>query len=441
MIMMTIITVSAFSKARADDVSDLSDYIRNSNAKAHIVKPAKGLLKFQYIVPAGPYTQLFDWDAYFVGVALSYDGVGTPLAGSSKDFLEFVGQKGKYLGYVPREIAPDGLWALPTLPGGWALKIAMALKDYKWIAQYLDWIMVVLRDLTPPSMRALPEQCKPILAQMALRASLTMHDFNWISPYYNRLKQTIGYWESSRQSKSGLFVWHNGLESGVDNSIVVSNSPVEVTAGVDLQVYMYREYQALSVIAENLGKIEDVALFNTKAQRLHDLILEKMWSEQDAFFYNVNTRDGSQIRTRTWTGFTALWAKIATPDQGRRMISEHLLNEREFWAPYGVRTVSARNKLYDAQTGYWRGPVWVISNYISMHALLNYGFANEALNLAHTTTKLLRDDFRKTGGMNECYNPETGEPIANGDFLSWNLLAEHMVSEAVSGFDPTEISN
>jgi hypothetical protein len=41
--------------------------------------------------------------------------------------------------------------------------------------------------------------------------------------------------------------------------------------------------------------------------------------------------------------------------------------------------------------------------------------------------------------MNENYNPETGHPDASGHFVSWNLLAEHMKAEALSGADPTAI--
>jgi hypothetical protein len=41
--------------------------------------------------------------------------------------------------------------------------------------------------------------------------------------------------------------------------------------------------------------------------------------------------------------------------------------------------------------------------------------------------------------MNDNYDPETGAPAANGHFVSWNLLAEHMEAEASSGEDPTAI--
>ena len=40
-------------------------------AYALIKKPGKGALRHDYLVPAGPYTEQWDWDAFFMGVALT----------------------------------------------------------------------------------------------------------------------------------------------------------------------------------------------------------------------------------------------------------------------------------------------------------------------------------------------------------------------------------
>ncbi len=74
-----------------------------------------------------------------------------------------------------------------------------------------------------------------------------------------------------------------------------------------------------------------------------------------------------------------------------------------------------------------------------MQGLAKYGYKQEAVNLAEDTVNLLVRDLRATGGMNENYNPETGEPAAAGHFVSWDLLAEHMLEEAKTGADPTAI--
>jgi putative isomerase len=403
--------------------ASLGDLFAKHRLKEIVVKPPRGLLRHEYIVPDGPYFQLFDWDMYFMGVALSYDKVSSPIMGSVKNFLAFVDEFANWTGYTPREIAPDALWALP-------------------------------------------EMCKPFLAQAAARASLTSGDFQWLlgfdpppsdnpdylklqsyerpdaAPrlsFYRKLKDTVAFWENNRRSADGLFLWFNGVESGTDNSPAVSDVPSQVTEGVDLQCYLYREYLALALIARRLGEGKEAELYRGKAKALKELVRQRMWSEEDGIFWNIDARTGSRVRIKAWTSFVPLWAGIATPAQAKRMIEGLLLKDSEFWAPHGVRTLSKDEKLYDPRAGYWRGPVWVVSNYLAMHGLLKYGYQPQAAELAEKTRRLLAADFEKSGGMNENYNPETGEPAANGRFVSWNLLAEHMEAEAASGLDPSAI--
>jgi neutral trehalase len=380
--------------ARADASAELADFLKTSGAKENIVKPAAGILKHPYLVPAGPYFQLFDWDMYFMSAALSYDGVSGPVEDSVRDFLDFVDENANNAGYAPREIASDQPWALP-------------------------------------------EQCKPFIAQAAVRASLTSGKWEWLKPLYGKLGHMTEFWENTRRAPDGLFVWYNGVESGTDNSPAVIDSPAMTTEGVDLQVYLYREYSALALIGEKLGDEKAAAAYRKKAEDLRTLMRKLMWSEEDGLFYNLDARTGKPIKVKAWTSFTPLWARMATLKQAKRMIDEHLLSPKEFWAPHGVRTLAATEPLYRPADGYWRGPIWIISNYLMMRGLLNYGYKSNAVELAGKTTDLLVADFRKTKGMNECYDPETGESAAQGLFVSWNLLSEHMLREAETGADPT----
>lgn len=395
---LAVLLALAAAGARAQTTAELARLFEKARVKQNIIKPPNGLLKHQYLVPSGPYFQLFDWDSYFMGVALSYGGNGQALAGSVKDFLEFVGVNAADPGYVPREIAPDAFWALP-------------------------------------------EMCKPFLAQAAWRASETMGSAEWLRPYYGRLALTLSFWENARRSPDGLFRWFNGVESGVDNNPAVSAKPANITEGVDLQCYLYREYMAMALLARKLGKPADAVKYSQRAASLKRLVQRKMWSQAAGMFLNIDSRTGKFIRVKTWTNFVPLWAGIATKAQARRTITDHLLNPKEFWAPHGIRTIAATERLYNPRSGYWQGPVWVISNYLVMHGLMNYGYNAQAKSLAEKTVSLLVRDLKTSGGMHENYDPETGAPRAAGHFVSWNLLAEHMVEEAETGKDPTALAD
>ena len=112
------------------------------------------------------------------------------------------------------------------------------------------------------------------------------------------------------------------------------------------------------------------------------------------------------------------------------MVKENLLDEKAFWAPYGVRTLSKYEKMYvikkSGNPSCWLGPVWGVANYLTWRGLLRYGFIDEARELAEKTVKLFANDLDNCGQFHEYYDPETGEPVHNIGFQSWNLLVVNM---------------
>ena len=53
-------------------------------------RAAKGQLRFPYLVPAGPYDQLWDWDSVHEGVGMLEFGSAPYFAGSMLNFLDWV---------------------------------------------------------------------------------------------------------------------------------------------------------------------------------------------------------------------------------------------------------------------------------------------------------------------------------------------------------------
>ncbi|MGH9534221.1 MAG: MGH1-like glycoside hydrolase domain-containing protein, partial [Terriglobales bacterium] len=221
----------------------LQAWMRREGLLRRIVRPPAGVLPYRYLIPGAHYYQLFDWDTYFMGVALSYQHRGQALADSVRDFLHFTGRDAAYPGYTPREIAPQGFWALP-------------------------------------------EMCKPFLAQMALRASLTLHSAAWLRPDWGRLRATLAYWRQARQAPDGLFTWFDGVESGVDNSPAVSSTPANRTEGVDLACYLVREDRAMAALATMLGQPAEAQAYAARARHLTRLVQTRLWSAKDGTFYD-----------------------------------------------------------------------------------------------------------------------------------------------------------
>lgn len=60
---------------------------------------------------------------------------------------------------------------------------------------------------------------------------------------------------------------------------------------------------------------------------------------------------------------------------------------------------------------------------------MQYGYKKEALDIAERIIKVCIADIDSTGGMHECYNSETGEPLAAPNFVSWNMLLLNLLDE------------
>ena len=135
----------------------------------------------------------------------------------------------------------------------------------------------------------------------------------------------------------------------------------------------------------------------------------------------------------------ALWAGLATPEQAGRAAKEHYFNEKTFGAPYGVRTLSKLERMYNLRASgnpsSWLGPIWGISNYMTFRGFVRYGLDDAARELAEKTVRLFGRDFERFGALHEYYEPESGEPILNKGFQNWNYLVLNMIAW-LEGADP-----
>jgi putative isomerase len=216
---------------------------------------------------------------------------------------------------------------------------------------------------------------------------------------------------------------------------------------------MYRELLALVYLCERLGLDEVASQYRVDAENLRSAIRTHCWDDWLGFYYSVDLnlrpvvsgqgewklhhgqpRDYNTLiqRIGVWSGFLALWAEVATPEQAARIVKEHYADEATFLAPYGVRTLSRKEKMYNLRASgnpsSWLGPVWGVSNYLTFRGLVKYGFTAEARDLAEKTVRLFGRDFERFGSLHEYYQPENGEPILNRGFQNWNHLVLNMLA-------------
>jgi len=360
--------------------------------RSRVIRKANGALPYDYIVPSGVYEELWDWDAFFVGLHLI-----------SKNKADGVYLKNWCLNFL-HYTEPDG-----QTPGGirpWAGRDARLY------------------------------HIKPLLGQAAYYASLSLGDFSWVEPVWEKMKAAVTYRERKMSdATTGLVKWWDCLESGADNNAGLVRTSHNSIAAVDVNAFMVLDYRAMPVIADRIRRQEDAAAFRERARRLERAIKVHLWDPDDATFYSYDTVEKARLRHITYSNQVALWAQLASKDQAKAMIERYLLDPGKLWSPHGLRSLAADDPLYNNENvikpySNWQGPIWPHANWMFMHALIHYGYPDAALQVAERVTGLCLEDLARNGMMHENYHAETGAPLAAPNFVSWNLLVAQMLEEA-----------
>lgn len=291
---------------------------------------------------------------------------------------------------------------------------------------------------------------KPVLAQHVAFITKYTADTEWVKEIYPDLERFVAYYENNAKHESGLYYFFDDFAIGVDNDPATFYRPDNSSASIFLNSLMYVELGAMSHLAALVGNKEKELYYATKQTELKDAINTHCYDEKDGMYYScdINLRPIDQNillhsgaprhystliqRIGCWSSFLPLWAGIPTKEQADRMVKENLLDEKAFWAPYGIRSLSKYEKMYrivgTCNPSSWQGGVWILSNYFVFRGLIKYGYINEGKELAEKTIDLLNKDFLKNKAFHEYYHPETGEGVFHKGFTSWNTLAANMIA-------------
>lgn len=292
---------------------------------------------------------------------------------------------------------------------------------------------------------------KPVLAQHA--AFLVRErggDAEWLRDDLYHLQAFVSNYRNHHRHSCGLYFWQDDYAIGVDNDPSTFYRPGRSSGSIFLNSMMHRELRAIAYLADRLGLNEVAAAFEHDADQLRETVRELCWDERDGFYYSVDLnlrpvdhtawlhrgqpRDWDCLiqRIGIWSGFLALWSGIATAEQAERVVSGHVQNTDSFASPFGIRTLSRQEKMYNLRASgnpsNWLGPVWGISNYLTFRGLVRYGHEDQAKELCDKTITLFGRDLERFGALHEYYQPENGEPILNRGFQNWNYLVRNMIA-------------
>ncbi|KAG0627568.1 hypothetical protein M758_2G211000 [Ceratodon purpureus] len=185
-------------------------------------------------------------------------------------------------------------------------------------------------------------------------------------------------------------------------------SPLRVT---DLCVnsILFRANRDLRWLALQLGKEEET----TEIEQWLDAGFEgfnMLWDEEAGLYKCQDQITGKLADAGISAAFLPLFAGVASKEQAAKLV-ENL----ERWlskVKYAVPSLNPEDPRFD-QLQYWRGPVWLIINWMISNGLRHYGYEELADRIKQDSIELTNK-----AGLREYFDPLTGDGCGGRQF-SW----------------------
>ena len=138
--------------------------------------------------------------------------------------------------------------------------------------------------------------------------------------------------------------------------------------------------------------------------------LIKFYKDEEHSFFSYDFKNHNLIKVDAISNYFVLFANLQSEDINNKIINK--LKEYNSQNEYFFTTVNPKDKTFE-ETRYWRGPVWINSNWIVCQGLLDKdkNFSNLIKN---KTLELLENKK-----FHEYYNYKTGESLGANNF-SWS---------------------
>ena len=231
-------------------------------------------------------------------------------------------------------------------------------------------------------------------------------------------------------------------ESAMDNSPVHDEAEFRVDThtldveDVGLNSLLVLEGTVLARIAAELGRADDTMALRDRSSRLADMVRTELWDPDRRIFANRRW-DGAFVRSHAPTSFYPMLAGIATDEQARLMVEEHLLDSRRFGGEWPVAG-TPHDDSAAADNVYWRGRVWPPLNLLVYLGVRRYGMDEAAAWLAARGEAMFQREWRARRSF-ENFNQRTGEGGDSPDadpFYTWGALLPLIADLDARGTNP-----
>lgn len=201
-----------------------------------------------------------------------------------------------------------------------------------------------------------------------------------------------------------------------------------------LDVFLFEDVMMNAIYADGLRALArlcravglpDADECEREYRRTLGALVAKCWDEKAGAFWDLSGLREDRVPVLTFAALFPLILPDLDARFARRLVEDHMLNEKEFWLPYPIPTVAANDPSFDPgwkTNTTWRGPTWVNVNWYLYWGLREHGYADVARELARRTVAMLA-----RGGIREFYNPLTAEGEGAVDF-GWTCLVLDLIA-------------
>ncbi|WP_108661678.1 MGH1-like glycoside hydrolase domain-containing protein [Acuticoccus kandeliae] len=217
---------------------------------------------------------------------------------------------------------------------------------------------------------------------------------------------------TEEQYKRYIALVEFGLSVGWDQERLMATSPFFV-GDPGMAVILIRAERALARIAAAAGREDLAEAANARLPRLLSG-LDAMWSEEVGAHTTYDVRTGKRGGAVSSASFLALGKDLVSSEQ-RERIEAHFDRQAKV-CRYMAPSYDPASPEYDEKR-YWRGPVWLVVNWLIATGLAEAGDAARAERLRADSEALV-----EAGAFHEYFSPETGAPLGGGAF-TWTAAA------------------
>ncbi|MCR9054644.1 MAG: hypothetical protein NXI26_22540 [bacterium] len=252
----------------------------------------------------------------------------------------------------------------------------------------------------------------------------------------NRLNGDLLSWGSNpAQNPFHDKVYHNlqaaMLETGIDDSPMYLDAQFDPEKNlmemhdVGLNAMYIADCRVLAKMADVLGQSEDAQRLRKRADRLQQY-LQALWNEGNQLFQNYDLIQNTFSDRISPTSFYPLLTRTASSEQAQSMVSNHLLNEEEFWGEWVLPSIAKNDPLFPKQR-YWKGAIWPPMNFLVYLGMRDYPELKDARKaLVDKSVDLFVRNWTEQGFVCENYSPIDGtctEPQLNSSpWYTWGGL-------------------